>query len=450
MYLALGYVPSPLTAYRRVSKLEPAQLLVVEGRRLHVEQYWDLPAAHETGSVDATVAALEPRLRSAVRSQIRDNRVNGILYSGGTGSTALLSAAPQRLGAVVTVAMEQDSSELARTHAAGEQLGHQPTIEEAMPDASALATELASHFDEPIADPAAIAQYATFVAARMHADCALTAHGAAVLWAGYARHRIDRVENAVRGWLAAPLASVGAHVARSLTESMKGARSLSHLTLRPADALAAKHSYGFWDEEHRRALYTRGFAWEVRESNPFSRHLELYASRDGGDALDRALYVDARTFLPDSVLAVAERAALAVGLRLRFPLLDRDFVEFAATVPSALKQHGTTGMWALRELLARRLPASVAPPAHRIPTYHAWLPAALQALVPIVLLGPRFDGRGIVSRPALRILWEEHRSGRRDHSHRLWSLLMLEFWFRHYIDGDAAEEPLEYAVLKAA
>jgi asparagine synthase (glutamine-hydrolysing) len=220
--------------------------------------------------------------------------------------------------------------------------------------------------------------------------------------------------------------------------------------MEPADACAVKHSYGLWDEEHRRQLYTRGFAWEVRDANPFMRHLELYAARDGSDALERALYVDVRTFLPDSLLAVAERSALAAGLRLRFPMLDREFVEFAAAIPSAHKQHGATAMLALHELLARRLTPALIPPAQRRPAQHPWLPAALAAMVPGVLLTPRFDGRGIVSRPALKQLWEEHRAGHRDHSHRLWSLLMLEFWFREFIDGDAAEEPMEYAVLMRA
>ena len=163
------------------------------------------------------------------------------------------------------------------------------------------------------------------------------------LWAGYARHRVERVESAVRSWLAAPLAAVGAHVARPLHDSIKGARALSRLGMQPADACAAKHSYGLWDEEHRRQLYTRGFAWEVRDANPFARHLELYAARDGADPLARALYVDVRTSLPDSLLAVAERSALAAGLRLRFPFLDRELVEFAAAIPSraqAAWRHG--------------------------------------------------------------------------------------------------------------
>jgi hypothetical protein len=67
-----------------------------------------------------------------------------------------------------------------------------------------------------------------------------------------------------------------------------------------------------------------------------------------------------------------------------------------------------------------------------------------------MLLGPRFDGRDIVSRPALRRVWNEHLAARLDHSRRLWSLLMLEFWFREFIDDDAASEPLEYAVLRKA
>ncbi len=419
---------------------------------------WDLPRPAAAGTLEETASALEHRLRGAVRGQLEDANVTGVLYTGGTASSVLLTTVPQGSSApgasrrmtTVTVALEQELSELARAHAAGAALCHTPEIEVATPDMSVLATRLASRFDEPIADPSAVAQYATCVAARLHVDSALTAHGAAALWAGYARHRVERVESALRGWLAAPFASVGARVGRSLQDSIKGARALSHLGLRPADACAVKHSYGFWDEEHRRQLYTRGFAWEVRDANPFARHLELYAARDGADALDRALYVDIRTFLPDSRLAVAERSALAAGVRLRFPFLDRDFVEFAATIPSAHKQQGATGMLALRELLSRRLPPALMPHAHRRGAHHPWLPGALAAMVPSVLLAPRFDGRGIVSRPALKLLWEEHRTGRRDHAHRLWSLLMLEFWFREFIDGDAAEEPAEYAVLMRA
>jgi asparagine synthase (glutamine-hydrolysing) len=349
----------------------------------------------------------------------------------------------------VTVALDQNASDLARSYAAVVHLNGAPQIEVAIPDVPVVAAVLAAGFDEPIGDPSAVAQYAICMAARLHTDDALAGHGAAALWAGYTRHRVERLEAMVRAWLGPPLANLGG-LARSVQERVKGARSLSHLALPPGAAYAVKHAYGLWDDEHRHAIYTRGFAWEVRDINPFARHLDLYASRDSDDPLDRALYVDARTSLPDNTLAIADAAAVAAGIRLRYPYLDRQLMAFASTVPSWAKQSAGAGMLPVRRLIARRLPPALMPRAYRRPSRHAWLHDALAALVPPVLLGERFDGRGIISRPALRQLWEEHRTNRRDHAHRLWSLLMLEFWFREFIDGDAAQHPAEYVLSKVA
>jgi asparagine synthase (glutamine-hydrolysing) len=104
-------------------------------------------------------------------------------------------------------------------------------------------------------------------------------------------------------------------------------------------------------------------------------------------------------------------------------------------------------MYALRRLASRRLPTSLLPPVRRTAPQRQWLDEALTALVPDVIISERFDNRGIFSRPALKSLWDEHRSRRRNHAQRLWSVLMLEFWFREYIDGDAAVQPAEYARL---
>ncbi len=451
-YLTLGYVPAPLTAYRRVSKLEAAHLLIVEGRRLHVEPYWDIPTPERGTTPERDlVAGIALRLRSTAAAHARDGAA-ALLYSGGTASTALLSAlcaSTDRAGAapIVTVAVDQDAGDLARSGRAASMLGRAREIESPSPDVAALARQLAAVCDEPVGDPSAISQALMCAGARRHAAASIAAHGAATLWAGHARHRVERIETLARTWLRWPLASLSAEIGRSLPESIKGARALTHLGMPPADAYAVKHAYGLWDDDHRRTLYTRRFAWDVRDSNPLTRHLELYVGRDTTDPLDRALYVDAHTFLPDSMLPMATVAARAVNLELRFPMLDVDVVECAAFTPSGLKQRGQEGMYALRALLARELPASLMPPARRVPARHPWLGGALTALVPPVLLAPRFDERGIVSRPALRQLWTEHQGGRRDHAHRLWSLLMLELWFRDVIDGNAADVPVEYAIL---
>ncbi|HEY3091455.1 MAG TPA: asparagine synthase-related protein [Vicinamibacterales bacterium] len=414
-YLALGYIPAPLTAYRRVSKLEPAHFLIVDGRRLHVEEFWDLPVPSKTSSPEDVAWALKGALKSAVRRDLKDHKHAGLLYSGGIASCALLSAAPAACGVPITVDIDQDASELTRSDAAAAHLGRVRELETVAAPTPSLIEELTAISGEPIGDPSAVTQFAICKAAAKHADVALSAHGASVLWAPNARRR-----------------------------------ALLARFMRPGDLRTAKLTWRLWDDEQRRSIYTRPFAWEVREANPFLRHLERYASRLTNDPVDRAMYVDARTCLPDNTLALAGRAAAAAGISLRYPFLDRQMVELATFTPTSLKQCGRMAMHALRTLLMPQLPARLLPPAVRQPPRHLWLPGALAMLVPKMLLGPRFDGRGIVSRPALRRLWNEHLSARTDHSRRLWALLMLEFWFRDFIDGDAAAEPLEYAVLVKA
>lgn len=411
-YLALGYVPAPLTAYRRISKLEPAQLLHAEGRRFHLERYWDLPgAASIRVALDERLATLDARLRADLRRDT--DAAPAVLYSGSTASTVLLAASTPGGTLPITVDVEHDASELTRSEAAASRLGHARQLELSAPDALALAAEFTTHIHEPIADPSAVMQLAVLRTARRHAESAFAAHGASILWAGQSRHLVDRCRGRLQ------------------------------------DVRAARRVYSTWDDQPRRAIYTRDFAWQVREANPLDRVLALHASHPSDDALERALYVDLRTVIADSVLASADRAAGAAGVSLRFPFLDRDLIVLAATTPSALKQRGLTGIHALRRVLLRQLPRTLLPPSKPPVARHDWLRTALAAMVPAMLLVPRFDGRGIVSRVALRRVWADHRSGRHDYAWQLWALLMLECWFRQCVDGATANEPLEYAVLKA-
>jgi len=448
-YLALGYVPAPITIYRRVSKLEPAHTLVVDGRRITTRQYWDFFLDDRpVRSTDDAIDRLHTSLKAAVAAQA-DRADAGVLASGGAASTAIATEFPCGR-ASVTVGLERDADGLLRASHTADHLGLRSEIDLATPDAGEIARLLAWRLDEPTADPAAVSQYAVFATARQYTGVALTGHGAAALWAGYPRHRFECLEWEMRSRLPSPLARLGSQLGQALGTSVRGARMLAHLTMPPAGACAVKHAYGLFDDECRHEVYTRAFSWQVREADPFARHVDLYQRCAAADPLTRALYVEARTFLPGNSLAVADRAATAAGLRLRHPFLDRELVDLAFALPRGLKLNGTTGMYALRRLAARRLPLELLPDARRSAPDRSWLPQAVAALAPEVLMTERFDTRGIFSRPALRLLWDEHRSGHRDHAHRLWSVLMLELWFREFIDGDAAAEPSEHAVLVRA
>ena len=198
-YLALGYIPSPLTAYQRVSKLEPAQRLIVEGRRFHVEQYWDLPHPTAAANELEIVRELDHRLRTAIRTNLKDARVSATLFSGGAASGALLPDAAAAVPTVVITALEQDTRDVARSHAAATHLGGDPRVEVATP------TFPSSRASGPLISMSRSrtrcdTQYAACVAARSHTDHALAGHGAAAS-GGFPRHLVEHVEALMRtGW----------------------------------------------------------------------------------------------------------------------------------------------------------------------------------------------------------------------------------------------------------
>ena len=362
-YLALGYVPAPFTIYRQISKVEAGQILVVEGRRLITRCYSDEGRQTRSHATECeTIDRFESRLRAAVAS-FSNQPDPCVLMSGGLASIVIAAMLP-RGGTSITVGVEQDPSDLDRVFRIAAHLGLRCEIDIAAPDAAEVVRRLACHFDEPMADPAAVSQYAVFAAARRYTEIALTGHGGTPL--------CPRLQTST-----------------------------------------------LFDEDMRHRLYARRFLRQVLESQP------IVGSSDNGG-----------TSIVDRHLTLADRTASAAGLRLRHPLLDRNL---AAVPPSALRQ-----------VAARCIPASLMPPARRIAPDPMWLPQAVRLLVPQVLLGDRFETRGIVSRPVLQALWDEHRRGTDDHTRRLWSLLMLEFWIREFVDGDAAVEPAAHAVLVRA
>ncbi len=203
-------------------------------------------------------------------------------------------------------------------------------------------------------------------------------------------------------------------------------------------AYAQKHAYGQF--ESRDSLYSGDFAAAVRDADPFEGFRSAYAACSSADPLDRALYVDVKTYLVDDIMTKVDRMSMAVSLEAREPLLDHKLLEFAASVPTSLKLKNGRSKYLLRRLLERRIPKSIVDrPKHGFEApIGAWLRGPLAPMVDSLLLDGRLRDRGIFDDGAVAGLWSQHRQGRKDHRHRLWSLVMLELWFRQFADGQIA------------
>jgi asparagine synthase (glutamine-hydrolysing) len=452
-YLTLQYVPCPQTIYRGIWKLPPAHLLVAENGRVSIQRYWDL---NFTGDGDPSreeeyLDRLDALVTESVGLRLMSDVPLGAFLSGGIDSSAVVAAMVRTsAGRVVTTSVgfdEQAFNELEYARVVARHLGveqHEKLVNPGNNEIVDLLPKLAWHLDEPFADHSAVPTYYVSQAAREHVTVALSGDGGDELWAGYARHRVERWEASARQWLGAGARAAG-RLAQRLPLGIKGARSLQHLALSPAEACARKHGYGLFESDARGALYASDFAAEVRDADPFAGFRLAYASCASPDPVDRALYVDVKTYLVDDIMTKVDKMSMAVSLESREPLLDHKLLEFAATVPTSLKLKNGRSKYLLRRLLERRIPKSIVDrPKHgfEAPTGE-WLRGPLAPMVDDLLLDGRLRSRGIFDDREVTRIWREHRSRTDDHRHRLWSLVMLELWFRQFVDRTPAAQKLQ-------
>jgi asparagine synthase (glutamine-hydrolysing) len=441
-YLALQYVPCPHTMYKAIQKLPPGHLLVAENGHASIRQYWDLAF---TGDGDPAreeeyLEELDALLTESVRLRLVSDVPLGAFLSGGVDSSLVVAAMTQTASnRVVTISIGFDEhayNELEHAHTVARHLGTEAHEKIVRPDIVDLLPKLVWHFDEPFADSSAVPTYYVSAAAREHVTVALSGDGGDELWAGYGRHSVEHWETTVRRWLGASGSRLAGRLAGCMPLGVKGTRSLRHLALSPADACAAKHAYGLFEADVRDALYSNDFATQIVDADPFAGFRRAYEACPSPDPLDRALYVDVKTSMVDDILTKVDRMSMAVSLEARDPLLDHKLLEFAARVPSSLKIKNGRRKYLLRRLLEQRLPKSIAErPKHGFAApIGQWLRGPLAPMADALLLDGRMNDRGLFNTHTVERLWREHRDGARDHCHRLWSLVMLELWFRQFVD----------------
>src|SRR5512134_2173089 len=194
-----------------------------------------------------------------------------------------------------------------------------------------------------------------------------------------------------------------------------------------------------FEADAKHGLYSDDLRAETRHDDPLVTFRQAYAACRSRDPLDRALYVDVKTYLVDDILTKVDRMSMAVSLETREPLLDHRLLEFAARVPASLKLRGKTRKYLLRRVLENRVPRSILQRGKQgfaVPVAE-WLRGPLAGMTDALLFDGRLRSRGLFDDAAVARLWSEHRTGRRNHRERLWMLVMLELWFREFIDGSA-------------
>jgi asparagine synthase (glutamine-hydrolysing) len=455
LFMRHNYVPSPYTIHRGIQKLPAACTLRVEwGTRptvRHPEPYWSIPV----GSREATlpradgevVDRLEVLLRQAIRDQIVADVPVGAFLSGGIDSSTVVAL------------MQQESSRPVRTFTIGV---HDSATDEA-PDARTIAAHLGTDhtevyvtsddalqtiprlseiYDEPFADSSQIPTLLVASTARRSVTVALSGDGGDELFGGYPRYirgpflasRVSRVPRAFRRSLASLLAS---------GPVTSGVKSLFHGTgttraerlIRLAEVLEADSPLG----AHRALLsnWIQPADLVLGGSEPPTALTSPAASPPHRSFAERMLLADSVSYLPDDLLVKVDRAAMAVSLETRLPMLDHRLVEFAWGLPWHMKVRDGQLKWVLRQVLHRYVPKALVDRPKRgfgVPV-DRWLRGPLRAWASDLLQPERIRAEGYFRPDIVTRRWQEHLAGASDWSYPLWTLLMFQDWHEKHEPG---------------
>jgi asparagine synthase (glutamine-hydrolysing) len=427
-YLALQYVPGDRTALRGIHKLAPGQVLVAEGGTQRIEPYWKPESPAEPSANEGEwLERVRATVGAAVRRRLVADVPLGALLSGGIDSSIVValmaeaSSQPVRTFTVGFPDARYDERAYARAVASRYGAVHEEVeIEE---DVASTLPRLAATFDEPLGDEAAFPTFLIAEQARRHVTVALAGDGGDESFAGYERYIAHRLADR----FPAPAARAGSAALRLLPVARREPRSPLFRAARflgvaatPAGQRYARLMEVFPLELRRELWADARLAQEVR----------LEPSRPGVAGLQ---LLDIETYLPGDLLLKADLASMAHSLELRSPFLDHEVVALGLALPDSLKTRGREGKVALRRAFAADLPAEVAgrgKAGFGVPLGR-WFRSDLREVAHDLLS----NDRGWFQPGIVRRLLDEHESGRADHGHRLWCLLMLELWVREHVEA---------------
>jgi len=436
LFLALGYIPAPLTIFSEAQKLLPGHLLEVSenGTFGEAKPYWNLAKVAQAGienplAPEEAEAAIEKALRLTLRQQLVSDVPLGCFLSGGIDSSLIASMLQEELGSrklrTFSIGFGDggfDESNYARE--VSKAIGTEHTeLRATAAQALELVPQLPRLFDEPFAD---VSQLPTLLLARLarpFVTVALSGDGGDEVFAGYNRYLFLEKARRIPDF-AAPLLSFASSLAalgafRSIENAIGLPQIEEKLRKLGAVASAGSEAEAYW------ALAAQG----VHQPLPYPPAERVASGFFGVSALQLR---DQLLYLPDDVLVKVDRSAMASSLETRAPFLDHRIVELAWRLPLSLRTGGGRGKLMLRKMLHKRVNAALweRPKAGFTPPVGEWLRGGLrdwaeELLSEHSLKETALPGAGLVRKEWLRV-----GTAGGGGALRLWPALMAQAWLK--------------------
>jgi asparagine synthase (glutamine-hydrolysing) len=439
-YLSLNYVACPWTLVEGIEKLPPGQWLEWLDGSVRVETYWRLPAGQiRERSLDSACEELDALLQQSVREHLLSDVPLGLWLSGGIDSSTVLhyaaTASPRPIKTLSVSFLGRSFDETTYIRAAAQKYGTEHTELDLNPGTNLRGAieEFAYYSDEPSSDAGALPVWFLSKMSKAEVTVALSGEGADELFGGYLTYRADQLAGPMR---------------RSPNWSRRAALALARLWPVSDDKISREYMVkrfleGSLMPPERAHVYWNGTFSEA-EARSLSALLlpgsldsllrELHDSPAPRDGLSPYLWWDQKYFLPDDILNKVDRMSMAHSLEVRPPFLDHRIVEFAATLPPALKMKGSRQKVVLKYLMKNKLPEMILrrkKVGFDIPA-HEWLRGSLRDLLLDTMQEGLAENKSLFRPGMIQELVRIHLERRANVGYHLWGLLLLFLWMKKW------------------
>lgn len=451
-FLQYSYISHPKSIYKNILKLPPAKILSInlKNNTTNLLTYWSLEAeipnnaANKLSNENELLTTLHDQLTNAVNDQMLADVPVGAFLSGGIDSS-LIVALMQKLSnsKVNTFSIGFSDAAYDESYYAREvskYLGTQHTELIVSPkELLDVVPKIPELYDEPFADSSQVPSFLVSQLARSNVTVALSGDGGDEVFGGYNRHlwsqnvwvKMKKLPHWLRKFLSFVISLPSEKRWNQIYSLIEFILPLRYRIRLPGEkmkkvaislsALSIEDLYvcltSLWLEADKVVL---------REDKTINNFHDI----NGQNAVEQIMFLDLGIYLPGDILTKVDRASMGVSLETRIPFLNHKVVEFAWRMPTKMKINNGESKWALRQLLKTYIPNNLInrpKMGFGIPI-ESWLRGPLYNWALDLLNEDLINKDGYLAYSEIEKIWHEHQSGKINHHHKLWNVLMFQMW----------------------
>tara|TARA_B100001939_G_scaffold348040_1_gene372113 strand:- start:1534 stop:3354 length:1821 start_codon:yes stop_codon:yes gene_type:complete len=410
-FLALNYIPSPYTAFKGISHLEPGHMIVITNNSIKKTKYWDLSSVEVNQNVkyeDAKEKIIE-MLDDATKIRMRSDAPYGAFLSGGIDSSSVVgfmnNHKSERIRTFSMGFADPRFDETKYAEMASKRFKTNHTKELMNYDATSMWPKFIWHTDQPHGDISFIPTYIISSLAVKNTKMVLTGDGGDELFAGYTKYVDFFGDKAID-------------------------KNLPNWENKFADqsGLLSKSSASIFLDGKFKKLFI--------ESDPHRTLRKKINEVSHQDSINKILYAETSVLLPGNNLIKPDRMAMANSLEVRSPYLDYRLAELAFKIPGKYKLRNQETKYILKDALKPMLGNELTFRKKQMFTVPIgeWFKTNLKEFCEKILFDGRLQNRGMVNIKALQNAFKDHCDGKQNYTREIRAFISLEIWFRVFID----------------